>query len=80
MAGKYMGASRGVELGDVTGISGVTDHLNVPMKKRRLVMAYAEGRAGGTNPHAVGSEASNAHLWGFNNRADSSYFYETAVP
>lgn len=80
MAGKCRGASRGVELGDVTGISGVTDSINVPAKRARLVRAYAEGRAGGTNPHATNSEAWRVWAWGYNNRASSSYPYETAVP
>ena len=80
MAGKCRGASRGVELGNVTGISGVTDTWNVPGKKARLVRAYAEGRANGTNTHATNSEAWKVHAWGVNNRGSSSYSYETAVP
>lgn len=79
MAGKTRGASRGVELGDVTGVSGVTDTVNVPAKRARLVRAYAEGRGGGTNPHPSGSEAFKAWAWGYNNRGSSSYVYETAV-
>ena len=80
MAGKFRGASRGVELGDITGVSGVTDRINVPGKKARLIRAYAEGRGGGTNPHVSGSEAFKAWAWGYNNLANSAYSYETAVP
>ena len=80
MAGKFRGASRGVELGDVTGVSGVTDRINIPPHKGKLIKAYAEGRAGGTNPHPATSEAGRAYLWGFNNRGTSAYQYETAVP
>ncbi len=45
-----------------------------------LLRAYAEGRANGTNTHATNSEAWKAHAWGVNNRANSAYAYETAVP
>lgn len=83
MAGNYRGASRGIELGDVAGVSGVTDLFRVGPKSRpREVRAYAEGRANtpAANPHAAGSEAAKAWDWGKANLADSAYAYETAVP
>lgn len=81
MAGKNVGASRGVELGNVSGTSGLTDRINVPGKKVQLVKAYAEGRLNvGSNPHASGTEAWRAWQWGNQNRGTAGHKYETAVP